>query len=210
MANVPGTQGYEADAERLAAEYESLSFAEVHGHLEASLPGGPLSVLDVGAGSGRDAAHFAALGHRVLAVEPVRAFREIGTRLHPHPGITWLDDSLPRLERVVATGESFSFIHLSAVWMHLDPAARAEAIPVLAGLLGPNGVLAVLTRHGPVPEGRRMHDVPTSEILELGSPSFDAAPIVRVSPDRLGRRDVTWSSVLFSRPLAPTPASLRP
>src|ERR1700693_3302183 len=56
MSSVPvsGTEGYAEEAEALVRHYESLSFVSA----------APCSVLDIGAGTGRDAASFAAMGHR--------------------------------------------------------------------------------------------------------------------------------------------------
>src|SRR5207247_1303411 len=113
-------EGYAAEAARLVAQYESIAFADVHVALLPLLPRPPASVLDVGAGTGRDAAALAALGHHVLAVEPTAALREEGRRLHPSARLEWLDDVLPDLSRLVARGERFDLVMLIAVLMHLD------------------------------------------------------------------------------------------
>lgn len=67
MALIPH---YEQNASSLANQYESLSFQDVHGSLLDLLPAPGSTVLDIGAGSGRDAAWFAANGYEVVAVEP--------------------------------------------------------------------------------------------------------------------------------------------
>ena len=94
---VSGTEGYAEQAEALVAQYESLGFAENHHSILPLVPTTPCRVLDIGAGTGRDAAGFAALGHNVLAIEPTAAMRERAITLHPSPRIEWLDDSLPEL-----------------------------------------------------------------------------------------------------------------
>ncbi|MFR9780449.1 hypothetical protein ACL02O_30920 [Micromonospora sp. MS34] len=65
-----GIAGYAEAADTLARQYESVSFGEVHGEVLHLFPKRPSHVTDVGAGTGRDAAPLAALGHRVVAVEP--------------------------------------------------------------------------------------------------------------------------------------------
>ncbi|MEV6117767.1 class I SAM-dependent methyltransferase [Streptomyces sp. NPDC052109] len=55
-----GTAGYGAAAEDLADQYESVTFAEVHREVLHLFPVRPSVVLDIGAGSGRDAAVLAA------------------------------------------------------------------------------------------------------------------------------------------------------
>jgi hypothetical protein len=50
------TAAYNADAARLAELYESMSATVVHTPVIDFVPAGPGFALDVGAGSGRDAA----------------------------------------------------------------------------------------------------------------------------------------------------------
>ncbi|MFD6880629.1 MULTISPECIES: class I SAM-dependent methyltransferase [unclassified Streptomyces] len=95
-------------------------FAEVHREVLHLFPSQPCSVLDIGAGSGRDAAALAARGHRVVAAEPTAEPRSLGRRLHSDQKIEWVDDALPRLTTLTARGGRFDLILLTAVWMHLD------------------------------------------------------------------------------------------
>ncbi len=189
MAEVSGTEGYAAAAEALAAQYESIGFDDVHGGWRHLLPAPPARVVDIGAGTGRDAAALAALGHAVLAVEPTAAFRRIGTKLHP--GLTWLDDSLPALTRLAGR---FDLVLLSAVWMHLDRAERRLAMPRLAGLLLPGGRLLLSLRHGPVPAGRRMFAVGADETLALAI-AAGLRPVFHQDqqPSQFGQPGVSWT-----------------
>lgn len=156
-----GAWGYAKLAETLASRYETVSFTEVHPELH--LPPVPARVLDIGSGTGRDAAFLAQLGYDVTAVEPVAEMRAAARRLHKEP-ITWLTDALPLLAHVSGP---FDLILVTAVWMHLDTQERAQAMPRVAGLLAPGGRLALSLRHGPVPEGRVMHDVSAVETISL-------------------------------------------
>ncbi len=104
-AGPSGTEGYAGEAESLVRQYESLSFADVHRHIMHLLPEPPARVLDIGAGTGRDAAGFAGLGYFVTAVEPTAELRLRAQQLHPSPNIAWLDDSLPELRLLPARGE---------------------------------------------------------------------------------------------------------
>jgi len=117
--------------------------------------------------AGRDAAAFAEHGHTVTAVEPTVELRAHGQQLHGHLPITWIDDSLPDLNRVHATGECYDLIMQTAVWMHLDLDQRERAIGRVAGLLRPNGLMALSLRHGPVPAGRRMFEISATETQAL-------------------------------------------
>ncbi|MDV5168616.1 class I SAM-dependent methyltransferase [Photobacterium rosenbergii] len=51
-------------------------------------------VLDIGAGSGRDALWFAENGCEIYAVEPLEALREIGKQHTHSTEVVWLDDNL--------------------------------------------------------------------------------------------------------------------
>ena len=158
-----GTEGYGESADALVKPYESLSFADVHRETLPLIPTTPSRVLDVGAGTGRDAAALANLGHTVVAVEPTPELRAHGQRLHRAAAITWIDDALPDLDKVHARGERFDLVMLTAVWMHLDSSQRERAMARVAGLLQPGGLMTLLLRHGPVPAGRRMFEVSAAE-----------------------------------------------
>jgi len=81
MSRASGTEGYGETADALAKHYESVSFADVHREILHLIPATPSRALDVGAGTGRDAAALAALGHAVVAVEPTPELRAHGQRL---------------------------------------------------------------------------------------------------------------------------------
>jgi SAM-dependent methyltransferase len=150
-ARVSGTEGYAEEADWLIRQYESIAFDDVHRSVFHLIPKAAGLVLDIGAGTGRDAAGFAAMGHRVVAVEPTEALRTRAIALHPSPAIEWLDDSLPGLRNVAARGEVFDLVMLSAVWMHLDRRQRRRAMPNVAQLLKTEGVMIMSLRYGPVP-----------------------------------------------------------
>ena len=164
---VSGTEGYAEEAEELFKLYESFPAADAHRAVLHLIPTAPGNILDIGSGTGRDAAWFAAQGHRVVAVEPTDAMRIPATALHPSPRIEWLDDSLPDLALLLARGEKFDAVMLTAVWMHLDAEQRRRAMPNLASLVRQGGAVIMQIRHGPVPVGRRMFEVSPEETIEL-------------------------------------------
>lgn len=201
LARISGTEGYAEQAEALVQQYDGIAFAAVHGDVLHLLPPAPARALDIGAGTGRDAAALAAMGHRVVAVEPVVAFRTRAAMLHPSPQIEWLDDYLPDLTRLVARGESFDLILLSAVWMHLNEQQRRQAMRRVASLLDERGVMVLSLRHGPVPSGRRMFDVSADETIQLAS--LDGLRLeLRLDnqPAALRTEGVSWTRLAFSKP----------
>jgi SAM-dependent methyltransferase len=166
-APVSGTEGYAQEAAELFTRYESFPAQEAHHAVLHLIPPAPASVLDIGAGTGRDAAWFADMGHRVVAVEPTEAMRTGAMRLHPSPRIEWLDDSLPDLKLLRSRGETFDLVMLTAVWMHLDTDQRSRAMPNVAALVARPGRVIMTLRHGPVPIGRRMFEVTAEETIAL-------------------------------------------
>ncbi|MGS1096389.1 methyltransferase domain-containing protein (plasmid) [Aquamicrobium terrae] len=145
-------EGYARDAPHLVQSFEETSASGVYAHVTHLLPA---RFVDVGAGTGRDAAWFAAQGHSVLAVEPTDYLRAAGMELHPSPRIIWLSDTLPDLERTLARGEVFDRVIVCAVWQHLRAEERARAMPNLARLLAQEGLLIMILRHEPdEPRGR--------------------------------------------------------
>lgn len=196
---VSGTEGYGEAADALARSYESVSFAEVNGDAVHLLPTTPGRVIDIGAGTGRDAAALAALGHTVTAVEPTPELRAHGQRLHGAAAITWIDDSLPDLDVVHALGERYDVVLLTAVWMHLDLPQRQRAMPRVASLLASGGVMPMRLRHGPVPEGRRMFDVSIEETAALAEACGLSTICRGQRPGLFGVPGVHWSTVVFRR-----------
>lgn len=201
-AAIDGTQGYDRDVEDFLDRSDRIAFAEKHAAALHLMPAAPSRILDIGAGSGKDAADFAAMGHAVLAVEPTPALLAGAIARHAHPAITWLHDGLPDLAKVRARGETFDLILMSAVWMHLDAGQRRRAMPNVAVLLSEGGVMILSLRHGPVPPGRRMFEVSADETIGLAR-AEDLRPLFneeRGSVQAANRlAGVTWTHLAFEK-----------
>ena len=199
---VSGTEGYADEAAELFKLYEGIPAADAHRAVLHLIPTAPSRVLDIGSGTGRDAGWFASQGHRVVAVEPTDAMRIPAMALHPSPRIEWLNDSLPDLTQLLARGEQFDVVMLSAVWMHLDTRQRRQAMPNLAALMRTGGVMIMHIRHGPVPPGRRMFEVPAEETIEQARIQ-DLRPVVNVRDESRQEQnriaDVTWTTLAFAK-----------
>jgi SAM-dependent methyltransferase len=198
--DVKGTEGYAENAQSLIRQWQAVSFAEHHEPIMHLVPMHPGRILDVGAGIGSDAAAFAAMGHTVVAVEPVDALRAAGMRLQPSLRIEWLDDSLPDLATLRSRRTKFDFVMLSAVWMHLNEDERRRAIPNVSVLMCDGAVLVMSLRHGPVPQGRRMFDVSAEETIQLAS-AYGLRTVLNVRTESIqeGNRriGVKWSRLAF-------------
>jgi protein-L-isoaspartate O-methyltransferase len=195
-----GTQGYGENAEKLVPDYESLRFDDVQREVLHLFPPPPARVLDVGAGTGRDAAALSRIGHRVVAVEPTPELRVAGERLRSGLGVTWIDDALPELARVLKPEGGFDLILLTAVWMHLDAGAREKAMARLAELLAATGLITISLRHGPVPAGRRMFDVTGTETAELAGRHGLRRVHESKRDDMRARPDISWTYLALAGP----------
>jgi SAM-dependent methyltransferase len=197
---VSGTEGYAEEAEELFRVYESFPAADAHRAVLHLIPTSPCRILDIGSGTGRDAAWFAAQGHRVVAVEPTDAMRLPAMALHPSPQIEWLNDSLPDLALLCTRGEQFDLVMLTAVWMHLDEEQRRRAMPNLAALVRPGGAVIMMIRNGPVPAGRRMFEISPDETIELAQ-MHGLHPVLNLRTESSQESNrlagITWTNLAF-------------
>jgi len=197
---VSGTEGYGEEAPNLIDSYEQPVFDVVHADVLHLLPLPPAPVLDIGAGTGRDAAALAARGHQVVAVEPTAGLREPGKALHPSPRIEWIEDGLPDLTRLADRPGAFQAIMMTAVWMHLDAEQRQRGMPAVARLLADGGVLVPTLPPCPVPPGRRMFEVTGAETIALAA-SEGLTPVFQQeqADGFFHRPDITWTRLAFRK-----------
>ena len=186
------------EAREAAARHEAVDAWEINRWLLDLLPKGKACILDVGAGSGRDAAWLAGLGHDVVAVEPDAALRRENERYHPDGTFRLLSDSLPTLAATCRTGLSFDVILLNAVWMFVAPGQRERAFRKMVTLLKPGGVIALTLRPGEIRRG--MHAASIDEIERLARRHGAYVDRTGNAPDLLGRRQVKWTQVAVRVP----------
>ena len=188
---------YNKNASEVAGSYEMAKTENVHEWFFEYMPKRSLAILDVGAGSGRDAAYFSSLGHDVVAVEPSEGMRSEARKNHPSPKIQWIDDKMPALSEVTRLGLFFDFILLSAVWMHLPLPDRPRAFRKLINLLKPGGFIAITLRKGELDQEREFYDVSVEELEKLARDHGAYVAKVVNASDALGRSDVQWIQVVI-------------
>ena len=183
---------YENHARVLADSYEAVSFEDAYPFLVSMFSGAPLDVLDIGSGTGRDAAWLAAKGHRVVAVEPSPAMRSVALSLHKNSLVRWLSGRLPELQNEHLQSSNFDVILVNAVWMHLPAKHRAAALARIRELLRENGKVFVSLRLGPQNKERGMYEVVSGEFEARASKAGFSVIHRGDFPDLLGRPDVSW------------------
>lgn len=194
---------YEKNAIELANQYDSIEFESVHYAWKKDWPKKGKNVLDVGAGSGRDAKWFAKHGCNVLAVEPAETMRKLGEENTPVE-VTWLEDELPTLYKVRKLSCRYDLILVSAVWMHLPVMRRYKALSVLAKLLTKKGKIVITLRQGSFDDGRKSFGVSLIEIERLTKQIGLNIAYIADSGDAQGRTDVTWQTVVLDQNSKPT------
>lgn len=188
---------YDRDAAIFAARYDSVSFDAVHPVLSRYLPASGL-VLDIGAGSGRDARAMAARGLEVTAVEPSDGLRAIGAA--SSNGIRWIDDRLPRLARLSGSGERYDFILCSAVIMLVAPADLTLSFATMDGLLADTGKCALNLRAPGADEPAELFFAHSDADVLAAAQTAGLACIDRgEAGDAIGRSAYCWRSFVFAR-----------
>ena len=191
---------YDVNAGLVAARYERVAAGAVHGWLEDLLPKAPAPVLDIGAGTGRDAAWLASKGFDVVAAEPSSSMRTAGAAAHPEAAFRWIDDRLPSLAAVTRSGLSFDLILLNAVWMHLPEGERPRAFRKMINLLKPGGLLIISLRMGQQNPERGFHPVSAEEVESLARDHGAFVERQTKTRDLYGRDDVRWLRLAIRLP----------
>lgn len=124
----------------------------------------------------------------------------IGRRLHPPAAIEWRQDSLPDLAETRAAGETFDLIILSAVWMHVKPEERQQALETLASLLKPGGRIYLTLRIGPSEPARGIYRVSEETLKDQLAELSLRAEKLDEQADLLGRSNIRCVAMSISVP----------
>jgi protein-L-isoaspartate O-methyltransferase len=202
--NKPAIDYFNDRAEELARQYNALDRAKVHADLLALLPEGQsLKVLDIGAGSGADAAMFADLGHSVTATEPAAALQKIGRDVFKNKDIKWNSDILPEMGAQSKAAAPFDVVISVGVLQYIEEKKRLSSLSRMFSLVAKGGYIEI---QYPTPASREhQFTVSHNEIAgavkafnQKTAPS-DGVDIVldRLVPDFSGRKALDGSDLAF-------------
>ncbi|MEL6538699.1 MAG: class I SAM-dependent methyltransferase [Bacteroidota bacterium] len=201
MQDVPGTQGYANAIPRFVEATSIIPFEVLHHEFLEFLPAEAALVLDLGAGSGRDADTLSQIGYRVIAVEPLAEFRALGQELYPSSNIEWMNDALPTLQKLKYYSRQVDFILCSGVWHHLDPEEQQAAMKRVAELVKPRGIFCLSLRHGPAGVGHHVFPIDLSQTRRSADEAgFDILRETDHQPSLLANKPtVHWSRLVLQR-----------
>tara|TARA_Y100001956_G_C4122626_1_gene188320 strand:- start:331 stop:936 length:606 start_codon:yes stop_codon:yes gene_type:complete len=189
---------YNENAEQLAEQYDSVNFESVHSSWRSHWPLSGSRVLDVGAGSGRDAQWFDSQGCKVVAIEPSAVFRQLGQE-RTSTTIHWVDAQLPELSSLNALPHSFDLILVSAVWMHIPVTKRYQSLCSLVARLAEGGRIVITLRHGAFGDGRTSYGVSLAELEQIAQRIGLVVCHVEDTEDGLSRTGLTWQTVVLNK-----------
>lgn len=202
--NKPAIDYFNDRADELARQYNVLDRAKVHADLLSMLPEGQaLKVLDIGAGSGADAAMFADRGHTVLACEPAEALRKNGEETFKNKNIKWSSDVLPEMSAASDAAAPFDVITSVGVLQYVPEENRASSLSKMFSMAARGGFLEV---QYPTPASREHQFTIKHNEIEKAVEAFNqvAAPndgidivMDKLVPDFSGRKALDGSDLSF-------------
>ncbi|KXH81297.1 class I SAM-dependent methyltransferase [Chryseobacterium kwangjuense] len=197
---VPGIAGYADVLEKFIDATVSIVFTELHKDFIPFIPEISGRILDLGAGIGRDASEFSAMGHSVTALEPSEALLEAGKKLYPDASIHWVQDSLPDLQNL-DSDLKFDFILASGVWNHLNPDEQQCVFIKISKFLSDNGIFALSLRNGPAGAGSCIFPTHAGNtVLQAEQTGLKTLLFLENQPSLMkGKENVTWSRLVFQK-----------
>jgi len=189
---------YDENSAQLAEQYDSVDFESVHSSWRSYWPLSGSRVLDIGAGSGRDAQWFCSQGCKVVAVEPSTGFRLLGQERTP-AAVHWVDAQLPDLGSLDALPYRFDLILVSAVWMHIPVPDRYQSLLSMVERLAKKGRIVITLRHGAFGDGRTSYGVSLAELEQIAQRLDLVVCHVEDTEDGLSRTGLTWQTVVLEK-----------
>jgi len=200
----PTVEYYDSNAGRCAARYESADMSHLDHLLLRHLPERGARVLELGCGSGREAAFLHRSGYDVRGVDASQPMIEEALRRHPELAGRLSCGAVPLPEHSPLLSDSFDAIIAIALLMHVPDAELFETILQCKRMLRPSGVVFIsvsVARAGGDAEGRdpgrRLFRERPVEELQLLFERLGFRLAARYqTPDSL-ERGMLWHALVF-------------
>ncbi len=190
---------YGAQAGLLAKVYNAVATPDAVPDFAAVLLQMPdrdkLWALDLGCGSGRDAAWMADQGFNVVAVDGAPEMLAELKKSNARPNIQILQDAAPEIAELKKLGRKFDVFLMNAFLFHMNEKEREIMYENLKEVSNAGAYVYVTLRHGPVPQGRAMFSVPVEELAGFAKRSSFVFKDLGRRDDPLGRKDVSWDHI---------------
>ena len=155
--------------------------------------------LDIGCGSGRDAAWLAERGWSVVASDGSAGMLDEARSRHPQANVQWSHDIAPGLPGLTGQRGRFHVVLMAAFIFHLDKKSRRSLYEVVAPLLAPDALVYFAVRHGPPLEGRTVYEVDFDELRAWGAENNMEAISHGFKKDQRDPDTVKWEHVTLWR-----------
>lgn len=195
---------YDQNSLELSRRYESTALDSFHRLLNKTMPPGA-KLLEIGCGSGRDAARAAAVGFDLVALDGSQSLLVEAEKLHPELSgrlhLVRLPGVLPLQSR------SFDGFFSVACLMHFRTEELPEIINELARVVkhSGHGLISVPTGRSDIDaqgldqHGRVFNLMPTTDWQKIFAHCGFAADVGPEEPDSLGRPGINWVTFLLQR-----------
>ena len=198
---------YQKNAAELARRYEQAEVSTLHQALLDTFPTAS-RLLEIGCGTGREAAFLKSCGYDIVCIEPSRSMLKVALRSYPELAGRLFEGSVPgKLPANLNTADGYAGIYAIASLMHLQQKELAPAFRLIRSLLEPNGrfLFSVplarpdLAKSGYDPQGRFFlllsEEEWTGQLRTAGFQNIRTAS----NPDGMGRDSITWLTCIAEK-----------
>ncbi len=198
---------YDTHAREASARYESADMSRLHAVLLRHLPPKGASVLELGCGSGRDAAFLQANGFDVTAVDASPGMVAEAARLHPELAGRLSCAAVPFPEGSPLLRRSFDAVFSNAMFMHIPDHDLPLVVEQVQRMLRTGGVviISVSVDRGGLADsrdgtGRLFRERQPEELRQVFERCGLAFVAQSRSADSLDRPAIRWVTLVFGSP----------